>query len=54
MPEKQRPESDPSLFYRYDGVDEDGQHWLERLENGEPTEDYIPIRMGAYERDDHA
>lgn len=44
----QHPDDDPALHYRYDGVDEDGQHYLERIEYDENdeevyTEDYIPI-----------
>ncbi len=36
--------------YRYDGVDEDGQHWLEKLDDdGEPTERYVPVRLHEYE-----
>lgn len=46
---EQYPDDDPAMFYRYDGMDEDGQHWLERLENGEPTEKYIPIQFGRQE-----
>ncbi len=37
-----------SKIYRYDGVDEDGQHWLEEVEiipGGEEryTEHYVPM-----------
>ncbi len=35
--------------YRYDGVDENGQHWLEELRDGEPTERYVPVRLYEYE-----
>ncbi len=41
--------------YRYDGVDEEEQHWLEEVEikpDGEEryTERYVPIRLGEYEK----
>lgn len=44
--------SDAAPHYRYDGVDEDGQHWLERVEIDDDgseiyTEDYVPIRLHA-------
>ncbi len=42
--------------FRYDGVDEEGQHWLERIEilaDGSEifTESYVPIRLYAREED---
>ncbi len=43
------PRDDETHEYRYDGMDEeDGQHWLEEVKNGEPTERYVPIVLRQY------